>query len=180
MATAEIRQHISTAGSLTPRETALHSTPLRETFLPRPPHDARSALPVLALACVLRGKRCPRTPCPSMPHDHAAGGVALLSIPASFEDSADGNAARPSVRPPGSLRSRLPRSRFFSTRFSSRAGGKRVVDKTAKPMKSFFSRSALRERQSARPFPSVAESVGGEADCGLKHTQRTQDELGLG
>ena len=58
------RQHVSTAGSLMPREAALHSAPLREPFLPRPPDDARSALPILALAYVLRGKRCARTPCP--------------------------------------------------------------------------------------------------------------------
>ena len=43
--------------------------PLRELFLPRPPDDVRSALPILALACVLRGKRRARTPCPpSMRH----------------------------------------------------------------------------------------------------------------
>ena len=34
MATAEIRHHVSTAGSLTPSEAALHSAPLREPFLP--------------------------------------------------------------------------------------------------------------------------------------------------
>ena len=33
-------------------------------FLPRPPEDARAALPTLAPACVLRGKRRSRTPCP--------------------------------------------------------------------------------------------------------------------
>ena len=37
--------------------------PLREPFLPRPPEDARAALPTLAPACVLRGKRRARTPC---------------------------------------------------------------------------------------------------------------------
>ncbi len=44
------------------RDAALHSAPLRAPFLPRPPDDARSALPILALACVLRGKRRARTP----------------------------------------------------------------------------------------------------------------------
>ena len=48
------------------RDAALHSAPLRAPFLPRPPDDARSALPILALACVLRGKRCARTPCPPL------------------------------------------------------------------------------------------------------------------
>ena len=38
--------------------------PLREPFLPRLLGDARSTLPILALACVLRGKRRARTPCP--------------------------------------------------------------------------------------------------------------------
>ena len=38
--------------------------PLRDPFFPRPPDDARSALPILAPACVLRGKRRARTPCP--------------------------------------------------------------------------------------------------------------------
>ncbi len=74
MATAEIRQHVSTAG-LRFREAALHSAPLRDPFFPRLLNDARSALPILALACVLRSKRCARTPYPSsMPHYHAAGG----------------------------------------------------------------------------------------------------------
>ena len=36
--------------------------PLREPFLPRLLGDARSTLPILALACVLRGKRRARTP----------------------------------------------------------------------------------------------------------------------
>ena len=126
MATAEIRQHISTAGSLTPRETALHSTPLRETFLPRHPHDARSALPVLALACVLRGKRCPRTPCPSMPHDHAAGGrrsklASLLSVSVRLALLGYGYV------PFGQPRSRLRRSRLFSTRFYNKASEQIVL-----------------------------------------------------
>ena len=38
--------------------------PLCETLLPRPPDDARSALPILAPACVSRGKRRARTACP--------------------------------------------------------------------------------------------------------------------
>ena len=80
------------------REAALHSAPFREPFLPRPPDDSRSALPILALACVLRGKRRARTPCPppcriTMRH----GGVA------------------------SSLRSRLWRSRFLSTPCYERA-----------------------------------------------------------
>ena len=123
------RQHVSTAGSLAPREATLPSAPLREPFLPRPPDDARSALPILALACVLRGKRRARTPClPFMPHYHAAGGgVALLSIPASLEDSANGNAARPLAWPLGSLRSGLRRSRISSTLFWNRARGEEFL-----------------------------------------------------
>ena len=49
------------------------------------------------------------------------GVVALLSIPVSPEDSANGNAARPSARPQSSLRSRLRRSRLFSTQLYNRA-----------------------------------------------------------
>ena len=58
------------------REAALHSAPFREPFLPRPPDDSRSALPILALACVLRGKRGVRTSC-LFP---GGGGVAQSSL----------------------------------------------------------------------------------------------------
>ena len=55
--------------------------PLREPFLPRLLGDAQSALPILVLACVLRGQRPARPPCPpSMPHYHAAGVVAPCSL----------------------------------------------------------------------------------------------------
>ena len=47
------------------RRVNLRFTRLRDPFLPRLPGDARWALPILALACVLRGKRRARTPCPS-------------------------------------------------------------------------------------------------------------------
>ena len=68
------RHQVSTAGVTSPREATLPSVPLRETLLPRLLHDARSALPILALACVLREKRCTRTPCPLHAAYQAAGG----------------------------------------------------------------------------------------------------------
>ena len=57
-----------------PRRKRLIFVPFRQaaSALPRLPDDARSALPILALACALRGKRRARTPCPSMPHYRAA------------------------------------------------------------------------------------------------------------
>ena len=93
------RQHVLATGSLAPScGCAAQRLALRETLLPRPPDDARSALPILAPACVLRGKRRSRTPCPppcriTMRH----GGVA------------------------SSLRSRLWRSRLLSTPCYERA-----------------------------------------------------------
>ena len=73
--------------------------PLREPFLPRPPDDARSALPIIAPACVLRGKRRARTPCPPGCRLPCGGW-------ASFH---------------GSLRSRLRRPRSCSTLFYIKA-----------------------------------------------------------
>ena len=64
------RQHVLATGSLAPScGCAAQRLALRETLLPRPPDDARSALPILALACVLHGKRRARTPYP--PQDAA-------------------------------------------------------------------------------------------------------------
>ena len=59
------RQHVLATGSLAPScGCAAQRLALRETLLPRPPDDARSALPIPAPACVSRGKRCARTACP--------------------------------------------------------------------------------------------------------------------
>ena len=59
------RQHVLATGSLAPScGCAAQRLALRETLLPRPPDDARSALPIPAPACVSCGKRCARTACP--------------------------------------------------------------------------------------------------------------------
>ena len=93
-------EELISAGSYM-RRVNLRFTRLRDPFLPRLPGDARWALPILALACVLRGKRRARTPClPPCRITMRRGVVALLLIPVSLEDPASGNAARPSDRPP--------------------------------------------------------------------------------
>ena len=70
--------------------------PLRETLLPLliSALDARTPRSARQRARPLRGRRLVGPP--SM----RRGGVALLSIPVSLEDSANGNVARPSARPP--------------------------------------------------------------------------------
>ena len=74
MATAEIRQHVSTVGSLAPREAALHEAPLREALLPLliSALDARTPRAARQRARPLWGRRLVGPP--SMPHYHAAGG----------------------------------------------------------------------------------------------------------
>ena len=92
------RQHVLATGSLAPScGCAAQRLALRETLLPRPPDDARSALPILAPACVSRGKRRARTACPHHAACPCGGGGAPLH---------------------GSLRSRLRRSGVFSAQFS--------------------------------------------------------------
>ena len=49
--------------------------------------------------------------------------------------------------------------------------GKREVDKTAEPMKSFSVTPPFRMGNPRDPYPSAAESVGGWGDCGLKHVR---------
>ena len=91
------RQHVLATGSLAPScGCAAQRLALRETLLPRPPDDARSALPIPAPACVSRGKRCVRTACPHHAACPCGGGASLH----------------------GSLRSRLRRSGVFSAQFS--------------------------------------------------------------
>ena len=70
MATAEIRQHVSTVGSLAPREAALHEAPLREALLP-----------LLISALDARTPRAARQRArpPSMPHYHAGGGACSIA-----------------------------------------------------------------------------------------------------
>ena len=77
MATAEIRQHVSTPGSLAPSEAVLHSAPFREPCLPLliSALDARTPRSARQRARPLRGRRLVGPP--SMPHYHAAEVVGL-------------------------------------------------------------------------------------------------------
>ena len=93
------------------------------------PRPARLHLVKLRFARLRSAKHYFRSSSPSMPHDHAAG----------TRRSRLATLAPPAVKV------------FFNT-ILQQSGGKRVVDKTAKPMKSFSVPPPFREGQSARPL----------------------------
>ena len=114
--------------------------PLRGTWLPRPPDDARSALPIPAPACALRGNAALAPHAPSMPHDHAAG-----------RHSMAGYARAPAVKAI-QHNSATELHRKYLCGLRPPLQGERGVDTTAKPLKSFSVPPPFREGQSARPL----------------------------
>ena len=88
---------------------------------PRPPDDTRSACRYSRSLAFCEKSVALALRAPSMPQYHAEGGRRAALNSRKPEDSADGNAARPSDRPPSSLCSRLRWPKSVSTLFWNRA-----------------------------------------------------------